>query len=411
MSTAALRLHPQTAAATQPRADLPSVAPSVEEVDRIAAMSDLVLRNLLITRSYHLLSNALARSLGTCANWCTHATWASKQAGQTIRREDLARILEIELAAAPGLSKALGEVISAAAAFGSRLDPLGMRFAGTRTLLGAVVLERVSNAISRGNHKVFAEIGREVARFLETVGEDKAFDATRIARFLEGLRPGELPEGQAALRRAFTHFYEARFESHPKARAERILLANLEIGFHEQTRLQPEIQDALESALPDREDLRKRMLQALFPRAGMLLRLRLRLPRALRRMNPLDRALDHLLDELRRLLRRTLTEVLMRLELPGGRVLRLGRDLSRSFPLSLRTIEHPELRELLKLIDPTRDSVLGSGAEDWADFNERMHFIADFFRGFQEDRSLLEPPFTPAQMNAMLAGRRPIGRL
>jgi len=27
------------------------------------------------------------------ANWCTFATWASRQAGQTIRQEDLARTL------------------------------------------------------------------------------------------------------------------------------------------------------------------------------------------------------------------------------------------------------------------------------------------------------------------------------
>lgn len=407
MSTATLRIVPQPPAAAPPPADFPKVG----EVDRIAAMSDLVLRNLLITRSYHLLSTALARSLGTCSNWCTYAVWASKQAGQTIRKEDLARILELELAAAPGLSKALGEVVTAASALGSRLDALGMRFAGTRTLLGSIILERASEAISRGNHKVFAEIGREVARFLETLGSDPVFDGARIAHFTEGLRPGDPPDGQGYLRRAFTHFYEARFEKKPKARAERILLANLEIGFHEQTRLQPEIQAALEAALPDREELRKQMLQALFPRASVLLRLRLRLPRALRRMNPLDRALDHLLDEFRRLLRRTLTEALMRLELPGSRVLRLGQDLSQSFPLSLRTTEHPELRDLLQRIDPTPGSLAGSGAEDWAEFRERMHYIADYFRGFQEDRSLLEAPFTPAQMNAMLAGRRPIGRL
>lgn len=411
MSTATLRIVPQPAAAARTPIDFPADFPKVGEVDRIAAMSDLVLRNLLITRSYHLLSTALARSLGSSSNWCTYAVWASKQAGQTIRKEDLARILELELAAAPGLSKALGEVITAASAFGSRLDALGMRFAGSRVLLGSIILERAGDAISRGNHKVFAEIGREVSRFLETVGGDAVFDSTRITHFTAALRPGDPPDGQGYLRRAFTHFYEARFEKNPKARAERILLANLEIGFHEQTRLQPEIRDALESALPDREELRRQLLQVLFPRAGVLLRLRLRLPRAVRRMNPLDRALDHLLDEFRRLLRRTLTEALMRLELPGGRVLRLGQDLSQSFPLSLRTIEHPELRELLGRLDPTPGSLFGSGAEDWADFPERMHFVADYFRGFQEDRSLLGPPFTPAQMNAMLAGRRPVGRL
>jgi len=53
----------------------------------------------------------------------------------------------------------------------------------------------------------------------------------------------------------------------------------------------------------------------------------------------------------------------------------------------------------------------GTGAEDWAGFPERMHYIADLFRGFQEDRSLLGPPFTPLQVAALRAGRMPSGRL
>ena len=70
--------------------------PAPTEVDRIAALTDPVLRNLLITQSYHELSRVLADRLGG-ANWCTFATWASKQAGQTIRKEDLSRALEFSL--------------------------------------------------------------------------------------------------------------------------------------------------------------------------------------------------------------------------------------------------------------------------------------------------------------------------
>lgn len=402
MSAATLLHFPETIQ----EAEIPTVA----EIDRITAMSDLVLRNLLITQSYHLLSAALARSLGTCANWCTHAKWASKQAGQTIRREDFARMLEQQLAVAPGLSRALGDVVAAALPFGARVDPLGLRASVEKALVEASPLERASDAVSRGNHKVFAEIGREVARFLETCVEGP-FDSGTISRFTDRFRPGVPPYGQGYLRRAFTHFYEARFTQEPKARAELILLANLEIGFHEQTRLQPEIQDALNAVMPDPDELRRRLLAALFPQASLLLRLRLRLPRAVRRMNPLDRALDRLFDEFRRLLRRIVTEILMRLELPGGRMLRLSRDLAQSFPLTLRKIAHPDLREILTRIDPTPDALRGTGAEDWADFPERMHYIADLFRGFQEDRSLLGSPFTPAQVASLRAGRMPSGRL
>jgi hypothetical protein len=36
-------------------------------------------------------------------------------------------------------------------------------------------------------------------------------------------------------------------------------------------------------------------------------------------------------------------------------------------------------------------------AEDWADFKERMHFITDFFRAYQEGQLLFDPPFTEDQ--------------
>ncbi len=67
--------------------------PTTADVDRIAAVSDPVIRNLQITQAYHELAAAVAARVGG-ANWCTFATWASKQAGQTIRKEDLAHLLE-----------------------------------------------------------------------------------------------------------------------------------------------------------------------------------------------------------------------------------------------------------------------------------------------------------------------------
>ena len=67
-------------------------APTVAAVERIAALDDPVVRNLQITQCYSELSRAFAARIdGGPANWCTFATWASKQAGQTIRGEDLAR--------------------------------------------------------------------------------------------------------------------------------------------------------------------------------------------------------------------------------------------------------------------------------------------------------------------------------
>src|SRR4030067_665887 len=72
-------------------------SPAIFEVERIAASDDPVIRNLQITQCYHELALAMSSRTGLAANWCTFATWASRQAGQTIRKEDLGRTLEASL--------------------------------------------------------------------------------------------------------------------------------------------------------------------------------------------------------------------------------------------------------------------------------------------------------------------------
>jgi hypothetical protein len=71
--------------------------PSLAEIDATCRRVEPVTRNLGITQAYHELSAGLAARTGPAANWCTFATWASKQAGQTIRGQDLARTLKAEL--------------------------------------------------------------------------------------------------------------------------------------------------------------------------------------------------------------------------------------------------------------------------------------------------------------------------
>jgi hypothetical protein len=53
----------------------------------------------------------------------------------------------------------------------------------------------------------------------------------------------------------------------------------------------------------------------------------------------------------------------------------------------------------------------GSGADNWSDLNDRMHFIADLFRAYQEWPQLFDPAFTPVQVIEIKAGRKPEGRL
>jgi hypothetical protein len=48
---------------------------------------------------------------------------------------------------------------------------------------------------------------------------------------------------------------------------------------------------------------------------------------------------------------------------------------------------------------------------DWADFPERIHFIADLFRCWQEEAGLISSPYAADQLAALRAGRMPGGAL
>jgi hypothetical protein len=383
--------------------------PTTTEVAHIAAIADPVVRNLQITQCYYELSQAMTARVGTAANWCTFATWASKQAGQTIRGEDLQRAAQDLVLRSAELHTVFGLIASVTRGLGGAADGAAVVRSARDALAASRPLRRSSEAVTVGNRKVFEEIGREFARFLATPDDAVVFDAEATARFGAALRPGQPPEGQQLLRDAFAAYAEARFLVDADAQAERIFYANLLVGLHEQTRLQPEIAAALDAALTDAEAVREQLLARLLP--GVWRRTRHRVARLFGRRPPLDEALDRLVAVLRRELRRLVTESLMTLRISDEVALRLGRDLEMPFPEALRQITYPPLRALLARVDPTPDSVLGSGARDWADLAQRMHFIADLFRCFHAWPTLFREPFTADQVEAFSAGKRPEGML
>ena len=203
---------------------------------------------------------------------------------------------------------------------------------------------------------------------------------------------------------AFTHYHAALTEPDDKARAELLLLANLEIGFHEQTRLQPEIREALDAPVYEPGELRRRLMTELFPNPGA--RLRLAAAWLAGRAAPLMAAQDQLAHEVQRLGRLAITELMMTLDLPGERVLRLGDDVRAEYPAPLRALANPDLCALMEQVDPAPGGP--DGAADWSDLPARMRFIADLFRAYHLDAALFDPPFTVEQTAALKAGRRPI---
>jgi hypothetical protein len=364
-------------------------------------------RNLQITQCYYEISRALRPLTGANANWCAFATWASKQAGQTIRGEDLVRLFQDHFRGSPEIAAAIGGLVEVAGRLGFHWEAPALFERILPELNPAAAFARASDAVARGNRKVFEEIGREFARYLATFAADTAFNADKTSRFCAGLRPGDPPDGQRLLRDAFTAYCEARFHADPDARAELSFFANLLAGFHEQTRLQPEIAEALDAAI-DTDQVKRSILQLLLPSAW--LRLRHGVARLLGRKLPLDEAIDLLLAEAQRQIRQVVTHHLMTLHL-SGEVLHLGRDLPGSFPQPLGQIANAKLKELLMRIDPTPDSVVEGGARDWANFDDRMHFITDFFRCYHGRNDLFDPPFTDEQVLELRVGRRPAGPL
>lgn len=383
---------------------------TIEEVERIKNTTDPVICNLRITQCYHELSVVLTSNTGLAANWCTFATWASKQAGQTIRKEDLARLLESSLQHSPSSIQA-SERMAAAMNLPGRNLIVGQPEQLLQASNFTTALDRASGAVSRGNKKVFEEIGDAFARFYQTGITDPPLDPNKIKSFCEELLAGDAPDGQGYLRQAFTHYAQALIETDEKARAELMFLANIEIGFHEQTRLQPEIAESLDAGFISFLEFARAIFRRIFPMNGWLHLAYLYLMRLFGRPTAIDLAIQDLLTEVRVELRRVITELMMTIALPSGVILKLSKDLAAGYPKSLNQITNPELCAFLEKHDLSQGSVYGTGALDWAELPDRLNYIIGLFRCYQEHQELSAPPFAPEQVAALSEGRLPSGRL
>jgi len=361
--------------------------PSESEVARIAALEDPAARNRQITEAYWKLSTEVERRLEGRANWCTFATWASQQAGVTIRHEDLSNALRERLHASwkiRGVDAILIGVLEE-----SGLDLL-QAVVDAVSALGP--LRRSGDAVGRGNRKVFAEIGLQFSRWLAMCPDVRDPSDREMAAFSESLASGPPPDGQDLLKQAFANYRAAARAANETDKAQFMLLADLQIGCHEQTRLQPEIQAALDGLLLEPGDLVDFLMSSLGPHQG-------RLAKAVNKVwpfeeSPLERVAKMLAEDVREVERVLVTENLMSLWLPPGEVVQLGRDLTRPFPEALQNLTNPDLLALVEKFCPAVNSEAGSGVRDWADFNQRMRFIAELFRAYWDDERLFTSPST-----------------
>ncbi len=345
---------------------------------------NLVVRNLQVTLGYYQLSRGMRRLIGSHnVSWVGMATYASKTAGQAIRHELMPKRLKSALIRAAGYDEThvfLREELMGA---DSELSTVG-----TSRLADA--LRQVSLLVSEGNVMVYAELAGPFLTLINQFSNSWDHDEAELDRLLTGnLRPGPVEDnGQDLLHEAFTAYYAARFETDAKRKAEHVFHGNMLVGLHEQTRLQPYIDQALATPIHI-------MRRGSGTSGGTA--------------EQQDRGL------MLRLAKKWGTRMLMSLTFPN-RELRLGKDVVAPtgvirFPPDLITLEDPRVKELVGQFDRGLNTLSGSAADNWASLDDRMSFIVDLFRSHQQYKRLFEAPFLDDQIEAIESGHLPAGPL
>lgn len=367
-----------------------ALAKRLEDLTRIAQLENPVLRNLLITQRYHDLSHDLALVLGRGnANWSTFATWASRTAGQSIRKEDVPKEFVAFLKDEARLEARLARFrkrLGPLAAFLPDLDPFE---------LARAILDEVSRQIAIGNLRVYRELTPLFARFASEFADPAQRTAAAIERFVAQLTDGAAKDGgQDDLKKAFRAYYEAATCNDNALAAQLILYGNVLIGLHEQTRLQENIAGALDAPFSE----------SVYQRFGAF---------GPRFLHPIFRSVirngvkllaSELVDDWQRIA----TRFLMKLQSPNGEEIPLGSDLPPGeFDPLLRVLTLPELVAFLSIYDPDLTTTKGCGAVNWTVLGDRMRFIGELFRVSQTDVSWFEQPFEPLEREDFEARRVP----
>jgi hypothetical protein len=368
--------------------------PLPTDIPKIVAEPQADLRNLLITQRYHDLSACLCETIGARdnVNWSTFATWASKTAGQSIRNEEVPPFVsEVVAHAEEDIVTRLGRIESV---IHSIVTTTGFH---ASFLLAPIeeTLRRVSKSIAVGNLKVFQELAPLFAEFVGKFRGQAAADGKTLEAFVGNLDRRPLSDGgQGALVSAFTAYFGARREGDLVIQARLVLLGNCLIGLHEQTRLQEQIEQAMDAPV---DEIFTEHLHASLATApgGLFGRLR----------DLVEAPLRELHEVVRDVWESIATRFLMTLALPGGKTLPLGRNIppvaaARDYlPPSLQNITNPdELVSLLGRYDRARGTTdYGSASVDWRRLDDRMNFIVNLFRSRQMDDELLGQPFSDAQ--------------
>ncbi len=374
---------------------------TVAETEEIIAMDDPVRRNLRITQGYHDLKIGMTQLLGwKNVSWCGFATWASRTAGRFIRGEYVSEMVQSYLGQLGSVRRgnryveALFQRLTRAERRGLLTEPIEN------------VTQIVTENVGWGNLLVFDDLAGHFARMIETFTGATSYDQRAIEDFVAVMKPGRTTEGgEDLLKSAFRNYYKAMFTEDGKEKAELILMASNQVGYHEQTRLQDAVVNSLNAPIADF------IIRTAQRRAHEYTHRRLH--------RPIDLLIYQVVQPLCAWLQREWSSVatrwLMRIDLPEMS-LSLAEDLPHRcehymFPKELLEIEHPELEAMLATLDYTPNTTEGSAAKNWGDLGDRMNFVVDFFRTRQQDQRLFWQPFADEQVEVIRAGGLPDGDL
>lgn len=371
---------------------------SKEHVESVVAIPDRVLRNYWVTQTYADLSKGLQTLLAPdTANWCTFATWASCSVGASMRGESLPNWLYERVLLPDGL---MGAVARAKehhgwSAFGPLVHDLtpDHLLDVTRELLGEMAIN-----LSDGNTEVFAEIAPPAAQMITAYGNGDSDIESQRASVLAACDGAVEFEGVNHLRAGYSLWCDALATSDPTRRSQLILAGSLHLAVHEQNHLQAVILASMDMGV---NQAAARLRQKLTTTAGHLAKALDALDDALR---PAVRAIGDLWDDI-------MTATLGTLTSPEG-TMRLDHDVPARpnvafVPADVAPVIVDDLASLRRQFDRAHESGRGSYALDWANFGDRMNFIANLFISRHHEPLIFQAPFSEAELAELCADRVP----
>jgi hypothetical protein len=317
-------------------------------VSEVLSVKDGEVRNHVITYSYERVGETLATHLGrNDVNWCSFAAWASRTVGHVLNEDELPGRLATGLRRVPA--------------------PIKLPALSVISVIRQATFRRHRIALISGNTAVFQDVAThfmDLVAFIEPGATDVGFEDWLQTFSAPPNRP-EMQRELELLRDGFRLYRRASQLPLDDRRSELLYVAAVHVAAYEQLLLQPAIESALFTSST-----------------------RSRIPFA-----------PHALAA------RLLTQ-LMVVHVPGG-VVRISGPLtawpkvSTSEPIVDR--QAPMTPEAQRIFDRFPPLTQQEVVTNWADYDQRMRWIVEFFRRFHADGSFTDGPFAELEINNLSA--------